>query len=627
MCGISGIWYRSGQPVDFELIRRMGNCLSHRGPDDEGFFRSGGIGLAHTRLSVIDLSAEGRQPMCSDDARFVIVYNGEVYNFPDLRRSLEQIGHRFHGHSDTEVVLHAFMEWGEDAFPLLEGMFAMAIWDDWEKRLYLARDRFGIKPLYYHTTASGLAFGSEIKALLASGEVNPRLDWHGLHEYLYYDAPLGAHTLYDGVRKLLPGHKLVQDDSGVRIERYCSIYDVDAVADEYRTAVDKVRNLLERAVRAHLISDVPVGVFLSGGIDSSAITAFASKHYSGRLKTFTAGFDFEDRGTVNELPNARLVAEHFGTEHHELHIAGRSVSSVIEGLVGCHDSPFGDAANIPLYLLCEQLGGDHKVILQGDGGDEVFAGYRTHSLMAIYRWARILARSTSWAAPFVPWFIPKRTGYFNLLKRLNHPDPSLRFAMVMANRQIDDPPSQVFAPAVRTALGSNDPFSRYREMYYKFERLDSIQRTLYTDCGIILPDVYFEKVDKSTMAHGIEVRVPLVDTRLARYVMGLPARYKIKGLSTKLILRHALRGIVPDSILDQPKVGFGVPVSHWLRTSLAGYMKGVLLDTTRPSASLFDRPALQERIDSHIAGRQDNGRLLYRLLNLALWYDQYGLSA
>ena len=384
MCGISGIWHLDGRHVDTDALGGMGACLKHRGPDDDGAYASGGIGLAHTRLSILDLSAEGRQPMRSPDGRFVIAYNGEVYNFPELRRSLEQLGHRFRGHSDTEVVLHAFTEWGEDALPKLEGMFAMAVWDERDKRLCLARDRFGIKPLYYQTSESGIVFGSEIKSLLASGEVQARLDWHGLHEYLYYDTALGPRTLYRGVRKLPPGHKLVQDELGCRVEPFCSIFDVEQETDDYPTAAEKVRHLLERAVRAHLVSDVPVGVFLSGGIDSSAITAFASKHYGGRLKTFAAGFDFvEGLGTENELPKARMVADRFGTDHQEIHVAGGDVSDVIERLVACHDAPFGDGANIPLYLMCEQLGGGHKVILQGDGGDELFAGYRMHSLMAL----------------------------------------------------------------------------------------------------------------------------------------------------------------------------------------------------------------------------------------------------
>ena len=402
--------------------------------------------------------------------------------------------------------------------------------------------------------------------------------------------------------------------------QYCSVFDVEAVRDDYATAVERVRELLERAVRSHLVSDVPVGVFLSGGIDSSAITAFAARHYGGALKTFSAGFDYEHG--VNELPKARLVAEEFGTDHHELHVAGGDVAGVIERLVRHHDQPFGDAANIPLFLLCEQLGDGDKVVLQGDGGDEVFAGYRVHSLMAVSRWATLFARATAWAAPLARRLAP----HYDVARRLNTPDPSARYARVMADRRAGERPALVFAPDARAALEASDPFARYRELYHRFESLDTVQRTLYTDCAIILPDLFFEKVDKATMAHGVEARVPLVDTRLAAYVMGLPAKYKIRWLHKKRILRRALRGIVPDEILDHPKEGFGVPESHWLRTSLAAYMRDVLLDGARPSASLFAAPALRTLIDDHVEGRKNNGTFLYRLLNLALWYDDYRVT-
>ena len=624
MCGIAGVVYRDGRPVDRGLVARMGACLRHRGPDDEGEYTDGGAGIAHTRLSIIDLSESGRQPMRSDDGRYVIAYNGEVYNFRELRQTLERCGHEFRGRSDTEVVLRAFIEWGESSFGMLEGMFALAVWDSAERRLHLVRDRFGIKPLYYHADAERLVFGSEIKALLASGEVGRDIDWGGLHEYLYYNTALGERTVFAGVRKLLPGHALTLDDSGVRVREYCSIFDVEAVEDDYATAVEKVRGLLERAVRDHLVSDVPVGVFLSGGIDSSAITAFAARHYRGRLKTFSAGFDF-DRG-VNELPKARAVAEHFGTDHHELHVSGGDVAGVMERLVRCHDQPFGDAANIPLFLLCEQLGDGNKVVLQGDGGDEVFGGYKVHSLMAMERWATLFARATSWARPIVPngstW-----ARYYHVTLRLLHQDRSLRYATVMADRRAGERPARVFAPGARSMLEASDPFARYREFYHRFASLDTVQRSLYTDCAVILPDLFFEKVDKATMAHGVEVRVPLVDTRLAAYVMGLPAKYKVRWLHKKRILRRALRGVVPDEILDHPKVGFGVPESYWLRTTLAGYIREVLLDDARPSASLFDAAALRTLVDDHVEGRRDSGTYLYRLLNLALWYDEYGVAA
>ena len=562
--------------------------------------------------------------MQSDGGGVVIVYNGEIYNFREIRTALAGKGHRFRGHSDTEVVLHAYMEWGEACFPRFEGMFAMAVWDNLKQQLHLARDRFGIKPLYYcHSSSGDLIFGSEIKAILASGEVNAQIDWQGLHEYMYYCTALGANTMFDGITKLLPGYALTIDSSGMKSAQYASILDVKNIHDDLPTATRAVSSMLDDAVKRHLVSDVPIGVFLSGGIDSSAITAFASKHYGNRLKTFSAGFDF-DRG-VNELPPARLVAEHFGTEHHELHVSGNNVAKVIERLIRCHDEPFGDPAHIPLYLLCEQMAGDIKVILQGDGGDEIFAGYNRYvRLSQPLRW-RLMGRA---AARFHSLTTQSTADIWPLMRlaAFGAPDPEMIMAGIMSTESLHRPPDELFTVECRSFLKAGDPFRRYKELYRRLERLDAAQRMLYTDSSIILPDVFFEKVDKPTMSHSVEVRVPMVDTRLTAYVMGLPSNYKVRGKEKKYILRQALQGIVPDSILNRPKTGFSVPISHWLRTSLADYMKSVLFDHATQGARLFDNEAVTRCFQEHMGRRRDNGTLLYKLLNLALWFKEYRLS-
>ena len=621
MCGISGIYRKQGALVDNAILRRMAESIHHRGPDDSGVYVDGRMGLAHTRLSIIDLSPLGHQPMQSDDGRFVIAYNGEIYNFRELRKILEGNGHRFRGRSDTEVALHAYAEWGEAAFAKFEGMFAMAVWDRQAQRLQLARDRFGIKPLYYYCSPSGeLIFGSEIKALLASGEVDARIGWQGLHEYMHYCTALGANTMFEGIAKLLPGHALTLDSGGVKCEPYVSILNPDDVRDDLPTATRTVRSLLEASVQSHLVSDVPVGVFLSGGIDSSAITAFASQHYGGRLRTFSAGFDFD--GGVNELPEARLVAEHFGTEHHELHVSGGNVADVIEKLLRCHDEPFADPANIPLYLLCEQLAGEVKVVLQGDGGDEMFAGYdRYVRLSQFARW-RLIGRAVHWLHPLAR----RLTGGQRAL--MGHAafatsNPKELMAGMMSTEPVYRPPNWVFARVCRSLLESKDPGLRYKELHQRLEQLDAVQRMLYTDASILLPDLYFEKVDKPTMAHGIEVRVPMVDTCLASYAMGLPSAYKVRGNEKKYVLRRALRGILPDSILDRPKTGFGVPMDNWLRTSLANYLKSVLFDPSTRHTELFDYDAVSRCVREHKDQRWNNGPLLYKILNLVLWLKEY----
>ena len=624
MCGIAGIYLREGV-VDPAVLERMAATLRHRGPDDSGIYASGRLGLAHTRLSIIDLSDHGHQPMLCGDGRFAIVYNGEIHNHLALRKTLEAKGHRFRGRSDTEVALLAYAEWGESAFAMFEGMFALAVWDEQRRTLCLARDRFGVKPLYFGHSASGaFVFGSEIKALLATGEMRAEVDWAGLHEYLYFDTALGANTLFAGIRKLLPGHCATVTDAGVVQRQFASILDVEAVADDFPTATRNVYALLEDAVKSHLMSDVPVGVFLSGGIDSSAIVAFAAKHYGSQLNTYAVGFDSVPAGNANELPAAQAVAEHFGTAHHEVRIAGGDVTDVMERLVRCHDEPFGDAADIPLYMLCEQLGGEPKVILQGDGGDEVFGGYTRYTYLAHVFWLRLLSRSTHWLHP-VARRLPGRRGLRSLraLGLYSRNDPAMGLARLVSTELPDRPSDRIFSPEVRVALAPSDAFKRYRELAEQVRAHDPVKQMLYTDSSVILPDVYFEKVDKSTMAHGVEVRVPLVDTRLAAYVFGLPTRHKVHGLQKKHVLRTALRGVVPDSILDRPKAGFGVPVSSWLRTSLLDYMKSVLFDAEISRLGLFDRDAIELCIREHVERRRDNGPLLYKALNLALWCKAY----
>jgi asparagine synthase (glutamine-hydrolysing) len=620
MCGICGIVDYHGPPVSGPLLERMAATLRHRGPDDHGTAPLGPAGLAQTRLSIIDLSPAGHQPMSSPDGRWTLVYNGELYNFPALRRTLEGEGVVFRSRSDTEVVLHALIRRGPECLAGFNGMFALALWDGRERRLLLARDRFGIKPLYWYRLEGGLVFGSEIKALLASERLERRLDWAALHEYLYYGNALGSNTLFAGVRRLPAAHYLTLDGSGLSVRPFWSLEQVRPVACDIETAAEEVRTRLEQAVADHLISDVPVGVFLSGGVDSSAITALASRHCQGRLKTYSVGFDF-DRGP-NELAKARRVAERFGTEHQELHVSGGNLAAVIERLVRCHDEPFADAANVPLFLLCEQLGGKVKVILQGDGGDEIFAGYRRYNVLAHDLFWRGISRVAAVVGALVPGGAAKQRA-MRFFETMNIADPAERLAMLLTVEIRTLPPTRVLSGAAGAEVGRHDPFQRYRELSDRFSRLDVVQRMLYIDSMVLLPDTFLEKVDKSTMAHGIEVRVPFLDANLAEYALGLPSSIKVRNAQKKFILRRALRGIVPDDILDGPKTGFSVPYEFWLRDSLADYMRSVLLDPAVLGSGLFDRPAIENCINEHTSGQRNNGFLLYKLLNLALWQRFY----
>ncbi len=620
MCGICGIVDFSGAPVASETIRAMADTIRHRGPDDEGVFVDGPVGLGHRRLSIIDLSPLGHQPMQSPDGRFTTVYNGEIYNYQDLKVRLEKEGVIFRGRSDTEVLLHAFIRWGDAVFSMCNGMYAVAIWDSKEQRLTLARDRFGIKPLCIRRTLNGIIFGSEIKALLAAGGASPKVSWPGLHEYMYFGNALGSHTLFENVDRLLPGHVLTFDRKGMTSRAFWSVEQLDRVEDGLDRATIQVRDRLERAVCDHLISDVPVGVFLSGGIDSSAITAFASKHYHGKLNTYSVHFDFD---SIDERPKARMIAERFGTDHQELFVRAGNMSDVIERLVRCHDEPFADPANIPLYLLCQELKGSVKVVLQGDGGDEIFAGYRRYNILAHEALWRGVSRVAGLAGLLVP-NSPRRQRAMRFFDTMNIADAPLRLAMLMTIETLNRPPTQFLSIDIRREVDRHDPFQRYRDLWRRFADLDAVQRNLYIDSLVLLPDTFLEKVDKSTMAHSIEVRVPFLDTNLTDYAMALPSRLKVRRGQKKYILRQALRGVIPDEILDGPKTGLGVPVAQWLRGPLANYLRGVLLDGSNDA--WMDRMAVERAIVSHVSGACNHWFVLYKLLTLALWRRFYGVS-
>jgi asparagine synthase (glutamine-hydrolysing) len=446
------------------------------------------------------------------------------------------------------------------------------------------------------------------------------MDWHALSEYLYYGNPLGRHTFYERIRRLAAGEYLIADHEGHRTAAYWRVEDVSPVGDSVEQVTQRVCELMDRAVKRHLISDVPVGVFLSGGVDSTAVTALATRHYGGRLNTYSVGFDFE-RG-INELPKARRVAERYGTDHHELQIVGKNMSDHIEQLVRSHDEPFAEPANLPLLLLCEALKGSVKVVLQGDGGDEIFAGYRRYNVLAFERFWRVASRPAMAAASV---FLRGPTYYraTRFFRAMNDPDPAMRMALMLTEEPYGDPPTRVLSTDALRRVSAFDPFERYKEFYARLQHLDPVQRMLYADSQILLTDTFLEKVDRSTMAHSIEVRVPFLDSEMTEYVMGLPSAMKVKRGQKKWVLRRAMRGIVPDDILDGPKTGFGVPFKYWLRGPLAEYMKSVLLDPSVRAWGLFDDAALERAIHEHIAGTRNNGFLLYKLMNLALWRRFY----
>jgi asparagine synthase (glutamine-hydrolysing) len=599
----------------------MVRTIAHRGPDGEGTFVADGIGLGHRRLSIIDLSPTGAQPMSLGAT--TVVYNGESYNFRELRGELEAIGHRFVGHSDTEVLLHAYEAWGLEGLTRLEGIFAFALWDAAHRRLVLMRDRLGIKPLFYAWRDGRLAFGSEIKAVLAGVELERGLDDQALAEYLWYGNAFEDRTIYRAVRTLEPGHRLVVEDGRSRIEPWWRIEKWLARAPQLtdpREAAVAVRDAVDAAVARQLMSDVPVGIFLSGGVDSSSIAASAAMKSGRRLASYSVGFDYEHG--INELPKARRVAQMLGLDHHELRVSGGALDEVMVALVKAHDEPFADAANIPLYLLAQALGGAVKVVLQGDGGDEMFAGYRRYAILrsaALWRmWPHVLEHLLR----VIPGGMSARLA--RLGAAAAEADPAVRMALLLTVETLRDPPTAMLVPDARRRLEAiSDPFAAYRRCARRFAATDPVQQMLLTDIALQLPSQFLAKVDRATMAHGLEARVPLLDEGIAALAVGLPAMLKVRGTQKKIVLRDAMRGRLPAEILDGSKTGFGVPYEEWLRGALHGFARAAILDARFVERFGMDPTRLKTALEEHRSGRRDRGFLLWKLLQLSLWSREY----
>jgi len=620
MCGISGfITYNSqGTHLSEEQLRMMSNRMTHRGPDHQGVFCLSHIGLAHNRLSIIDLSDAANQPMSYGP--YKIVFNGEVYNFQELRLQLESLGHQFKTHSDTEVVIAAYAQWGTDSFRKLNGIFAFAIFDTTNNDFVLVRDRFGIKPLYYTQHMNCLLFASEIKAILATGIIPKSINYKALNEYMYYVNPMGNETIYNNISKVDPGSFIAISNGKPEFRKYWDI-DYNAVCtDDEDTAVEKIKYLLENAVKRQLVSDVPVSTFLSGGIDSSAVTTFAARHYNAPLHTYSVEFDFNRFGK-SELDMAKIIAARNNTIHQEVLITSQNLEDVVDYLAYQHDEPFADAANIPLYLLTRTLKNDIKVVLQGDGGDELFGGYNYYTLLA------------SSGKYMIPAHLYRQTlGRLNInhpvfarMKRISHaltePDPHTRIGLLVTGAMLYNKRLSSLHPSIRKECERLDPFAELRKL--PIPKSDPLQLMHWVDMKTILPNDYLEKVDKPTMANSIEVRVPFLDYELADYVMSLPGKMKVQNGEKKYLLKKALRGTVPDTILDAPKRGFGVPVVQWLQTGLNQKMKEVLTDPLIRQSGLFDTKEIDRKIASLGSGDLTHGMDLWRCMNLAMWYKHY----
>lgn len=626
MCGIAGILSEDisiNSESIVPIVENMVALLSHRGPDSSGLKYDNPAYFGHRRLSILDPSPAGSQPMSLDGRGLMITYNGEIYNFRELRTEIDSLSSlRWNSRSDTEVILRCYLQWGLDGLKKLEGIFSFALWDATRNRLVLMRDRLGVKPLFYANSKHGLAFGSEIKAVLAAHDVDASLDDQAFSEYLWYGNSYGDRTFFSGVRALEPGQWLVLENGNRYLEYWWRVEEwlnTPLASRNLPEAAQQVQVALDQAVTRQLVADVPVGTFLSGGVDSSAIAAAAVASCTHPISSYAAGFDF-DAG-INELPKAALVARHLGLDHHELLITSGDLVEALQNLVRAHDEPFADAANIALYLMCNQLHEKIKVVMQGDGGDELFAGYRRYAVLRNSRLWRLMPQSFSSRISSFGHFGRR---FARLAYSVGNSDPALRMAYLLTVETPQDPPEALLSPDRRRELSeTTDPFLAYRHAAERFRHFDPVDQMLLTDLTVQLPSQFLTKVDRATMAAGIEARVPFLDEIVVRLAITLPSQWKAKGLGKKIVLRQSQRGRVPDAVLDTPKTGFGVPYDHWLRTSLFDFAQSHLLDSGFIRRFSLDSSTVARMLSAHRQSSGNKGFMLWKLLQLALWHSSY----
>ena len=611
MCGIAGIVAQRDQPVFAEELHAMCAAMVSRGPDDEGRFVGEGAGLAMRRLSIIDLET-GHQPVSNEDASIWVVLNGEIYNYRQLRSELEQRGHQFSTSTDTEVIVHLYEERGDDCVHALRGMFAFAIWDERRRRLLLARDRLGIKPLYYGTMAGRFVFASELKALLQLPEIDRRLNWEAVAHLLAYGTTPANESIVEGIHKLEPGHRLrLESRREPVVERYWELqFQPDRRRSEEET-IEELRAKLREAVRYHLVSDVPVGAFLSGGIDSSAVVASMAMMATGRIKTFSIGFREQE---FDELPYARLVAQRFGTDHHEL-VLEPDVLDLLDHFAWDLDEPFGDASAIPTYMVSRLAGQQVKVALSGDGGDELFGGYDRYVVEARDRRARFLPATIRTLLARTSAVLPEDTRGKQYLEYLSKPDGE-RYLHASTLFRPDHLRDLLTGEAREQVLAAQPERPRLDRLAgWDGHWLSALQDQ---DFRYYLPLDILTKVDRMSMAHSLEARVPLLDHPFVEFAATIPADWKWHRGRTKYIFVKALRGLLPDEILDRSKKGFGVPLNRWFRGPLRPLVRELLLSDSCRKRGIFDETYL-----SRLITRQEQGRPLdfhlWTLMSFELW--------
>jgi asparagine synthase (glutamine-hydrolysing) len=623
MCGIAGIVTSDGTPPNEGVIRRMADAVAHRGPDGDGIWIRPGVGLGHRRLAIIDLSPAGSQPMSTQDGLFTIVYNGEVYNFQELREELVKLGSTFRSTSDTEVVLEAFRRWGKDCVKRLRGMFAFAIWDASQKRLFFARDRIGKKPLFYRILKNGsFAFASEIKSLVPLEPAS--IDECAVRQFLglqYVPAPLSG---FKEIINVPQGYRGFADAERVQMESYHDWNDISVRRSD--DVIRDILDLLEESVRIRLVGDVPVGAFLSGGVDSAAVVALASRHTDRPLRTFTMGFP---NIGMDERADAREIARTFHTDHQEFEAKPEDLVRVAEDVINQYDAPYADSSSIPLMLLAHETALQIKVVLTGDGGDELFGGYR-----------RYVALERALGLSHIPGASRIGAPILRLASTVTH-DPRLaRMGETVRAFSIDSAHAYgelfcgsyfdsrraggLLAPEFASRMLSCDPIDLFEEKMGKDGK--PLERAMRFDLTSYLPDDLNVKMDRATMAHGLEARSPFLDQNLAAYALGLPLSQKVNHGKTKIALKRALSGIVPESVIHRKKHGFQVPLADWFRGPLKDYWRERCLDPKGPLTDYIRLPAAKALYKENLAGA-DHGNRLWMLLAFSVWLGRFKPSA
>ncbi|PID57387.1 asparagine synthase (glutamine-hydrolyzing) [candidate division KSB3 bacterium] len=632
MCGIAGtINYYAKRKVSKNLLEQMVATLEHRGPDDVGLYVKGNVGLGVRRLSVIDLE-KGHQPISNKNETIWVVYNGEIYNHKELRQDLEQKGYLFKTHTDTEILVHLYEDQGKDMVHKLNGMFAFAIWDTRTRTLLLARDRAGIKPLYYYIGRDKIAFASEIKALLQDKSISQELDLQALHDYFTLLYVPGPQSMFSSIKKLPPAHMLEYIDGELSIQKYWTIPfvaekpDRELSSKEIQQYAIDVHERLQSAVRKRMVSDVPLGAFLSGGIDSSAIVALMSQVADTQVKTFSIGF--KNAGYYDERKFARKIVKQFNTQHHEFEVEPR-VLEILPTLVKSFDEPFADSSAIPSYYLSAMARQHVTVCLSGTGGDELFGGYRRYLIETLFKHYQRYPKSIQGMAMNMSKMLPASRKsalkeYFLLLKRFlscqEESSPMLRHLNMMS----------CFTDDAREALFSARLTEAFLEMphpleihYKKTADMDDLARTLFTDFHSYLPDDLLVKEDRMTMAASLEGRLPFLDHEFVEYVAAIPSSLKVRNLTTKYIFKEAMRPTLPASIIDRRKHGFAVPIGEWFKRELKDYAHDVFQDTKTAQRGYCNADYSIKLLNEHQKGLQDNSPQLWALLMFELWCREY----